>query len=69
MLSWQWLESLTSMVCAHLDGQITQTLGELQRVESKLAQLRETFDHQKLDIRSLQRKQQANNRALEPKVL
>ncbi len=53
---------------AQLDGQITQVVGDIQKVESKLAQLRETFERQKVDIRSLQREQQANSRALDPKV-
>jgi len=54
--------------CSQLDGQITQVVGDIQKVESKLAQLRETFERQKVDIRSLQRRKEANSRTLEPKV-
>ena len=43
-------------------------VGDFQKVESKLADLKETFERQRVDIRSLQRGQQANSRALEPKV-
>ncbi len=54
--------------CSQLDGQITHVMGDLQKVESKLAQLKETFERQKVDTRSLEREQQANSRAIEPKV-
>lgn len=50
-----------------LDGQITRVLGEIQKVETKQIQLRETFERQKMDVKSLQRELQANKRALEPK--
>lgn len=53
---------------AQLDGQISQVVGDIQKVESKLAQLKETFERQKVDTKSLQRGQQANSRSLEPKV-
>ena len=54
--------------CAQLDGQITEVVGDIQKVESKLAQLKETFERQKVDTRSLQRGKQTNQRSLEPKV-
>ena len=56
------------MWCSHLDGQITEVMGEIQKVEGKLAQLKETMERQKVDIRSLERDKQAKSRAFEPKV-
>jgi hypothetical protein len=44
-------------------------MGEIQKVESKLAQLKETFEKQKVDIRSLNRENQAIARTIEPKVM
>jgi len=63
-----FVTSLDGELCSQLDGQITHVVGEMQKVESKLAQLKETSERQKVDIRSLQRDQQANSRTLEPKV-
>ena len=62
------LWSLTVWVCSHLDGQITEVVGEIQKVEAKLAQLKETLERQKVDIRSLERDKHTNSRAFEPKV-
>ena len=43
-------------------------MGEIQGVEGKLAQLKETLERQKVDIRSLERDKNAHSRAFEPKV-
>lgn len=52
---------------AQLDGQITHVVADMQKAESKLAQLKETFERQKVDIRSLERDRLANSRT-QPKV-
>ncbi|KAL5470715.1 hypothetical protein EMCRGX_G028721 [Ephydatia muelleri] len=50
-----------------LDGQVTHILGEIQKVETKQIQLRETYERQKLDVRLLSQELQSNKKALEPK--
>lgn len=50
-----------------LDGQVTHILGEIQKVETKQVQLRETYERQKLDVRLLTQELQSNKKALEPK--
>jgi structural maintenance of chromosome 3 (chondroitin sulfate proteoglycan 6) len=50
-----------------LEGKVTQVLGDLQKTETKQIQLKETFERQKMDIRTITRELQANRRALEPK--
>lgn len=50
-----------------LDGQVTHILGEIQKVETKQVQLRETYERQKSDVRLLTQELQSNKKALEPK--
>jgi len=50
-----------------LDGEITQVLSELQKLETTQIQLRNTYDQQRQDVRNLQKSRQAAEGGLAPK--
>lgn len=50
-----------------LDTQITSVLSEVQKLETKQIQLRETYERQKLDVKSLTHDHQTTKRALQSK--
>ncbi|XP_064383725.1 structural maintenance of chromosomes protein 3-like isoform X2 [Halichondria panicea] len=49
-----------------VDGRVTQSIGEMQKLEGRESQLRENLEQQKRDIKSLQDELNAHKRALEP---
>eukprot|EP00731_Ephydatia_muelleri_P021107 Em0013g834a len=62
------LEDILYLVPLRTNGMsVTHILGEIQKVETKQIQLRETYERQKLDVRLLSQELQSNKKALEPK--
>ena len=61
-----YLLSLNSSV--HLDGKITSVVSEMEKLESKRVNFRETFDKQRVDVMSINRELSHIEAALKQKV-
>eukprot|EP01135_Chromosphaera_perkinsii_P000613 Nk52_evm16s136 gene=Nk52_evmTU16s136 len=54
--------------CQELDQSVSKVLGDLQKIEARRVQLRDTHDHVRIDLKASQQQKQLNEKALKQKA-